>query len=97
MTYTCIGCHASFSKSRGLETHKRTCRSHKTKTGKLKTLIQTLSLLAHRNNTQHEHHEIPGQQLEEVPRSPERINEGDLNLNLNEPPVGIVDFFCIFD
>lgn len=85
MTYTCIGCQATFTKSRGLETHKRTCRSHKTKTRKLKTLIRTLSLSAHRNNTQH--HEIPGQQLEEVPMSPERINEGDLNLN--EPPVCI--------
>ena len=89
---TCIGCQATFTKYCGLETHKRTCRSQKTKTRKLKTLIWTLSLSAHRNNTQH--HEIPGQQLEEVTMSPERIKEGDLNLN--EPPVGIYCWFFLY-
>lgn len=93
MTYTCIGCRATFDKSRGLEAHKRTCRSHKTKSGKLKTLIRTLSLSAHAKTpqaaTSSSHHEIPGQP--EVPGSPDRNNE--IDLNLDEQPVSKFIYF----
>jgi hypothetical protein len=96
MTYTCIGCHATFNKSRSLEAHKRTCRSHKVKSGKLRTLIRTLSLSAQSNHattsepqavTANIHHQIPGQPEPEGPGSLGRNREGDLNLD--EQPVSI--------
>ena len=93
MTYTCINCYATFDKSHNLEAHKQTCRSHKNKSGKLKSLIQTLSLSAHRNHKTTSgpgpaiasiHHEILGLGQPEVPVNPERNNdsEGDLNLDI---------------
>ena len=77
--YAFIGCHGT-DKSRSLEAHKRTCRSHKIQSGKLKTLIQTLSLSAHRNHTKALgiQHKIPGRpevlgnKIPEHPESPKR-------------------------
>ena len=96
MTYVCIGCHVNFDKSRSLEAHKRTCRSHKTKTGKLKTLIRTLSLSAHRNHAKImgsaiPEHEIPRHAEPDVSRSPERHIEIDLVLDEQ-----LVSYRCFF-
>lgn len=96
MTYTWIGCYATFNQSCSLEAHKWICHSHKTKSGKLKNLIWTLSLSAHTNHvktsgsaTPSIHHEIPGQP--ELPGSPEKNNE--IDLNLDEQPVSNCCFY----
>ena len=102
MTYTCIGCHTTFNKSRSLETHKRTCRSYKTKTGKFRNLIRNLSLSGHREATSESepapasvHLEIYEQPEVQVPESPERNNEE--NLILNELPVTSFLFILIYN
>ena len=84
MAYTCIGCHATFDKSRSLEAHKRTCRSHKTKSGKLKNLIRTLSLSSHVTTSGPSASSTPGVQIPELPEileSLETENPGEINLD----------------
>ena len=84
MAYTCIGCHATFDKSRSLEAHKRTCRSHKTKSGKLKNLIRTLSLSSHVTTSGPSASSTPGVKIPELPEileSLETENPGEINLD----------------
>ena len=88
MVYTCIGCHATFDKSRSLEAHKRTCRSHKTKSGKLKNLIRTLSLSNHVTTSgpsASATHSVQIPEQLEIPESLETGNEGDISLDELEP------------
>ena len=84
MVYTCIGCHATFDKSHSLEAHKRTCHSHKTKSGKLKNLVWTLSLSSHVTTSGPSTSTTPGMQILELPEIPESLetkNPGEINLD----------------